>query len=108
MVGAGVRQELRNELPVSVVHRRAAGEQLLERSPAWQAMLAREHQFNTLEQVRGYLQAALDLVDELGPPDDLAPEFFAKAVDLLAQKHVFFETAQMGAPIDLSNHRRPR
>ena len=50
---------------------------------------------NAPEQVREYLQGALDLVDELEIPDELAPIAFSKAIDLLAAKQLFFEQATL-------------
>lgn len=44
--------------------------------------------FNTPEQVRTYLLAALDLVNELDAPDDLRPVMFRAAFDGLSGKHV--------------------
>lgn len=54
-------------------------------------MRTREHPHNSDEQVRDYLQAALALVDDLEPPDDLRGLCFAKAVDLLSSKQIFYE-----------------
>jgi hypothetical protein len=45
-----------------------------------------EHQHYTPEQVVEHLQGALDVVDTLGPPDDLRVACFTKAADLLAAK----------------------
>lgn len=47
-----------------------------------------EVQHHTPEQVQLTLAAALELVDEIRPPDDLRVVFFTKAVDLLATKTV--------------------
>jgi hypothetical protein len=69
-------------------------------------VIAHEHHHNTREQAESYLAGALDLLDAVGPPDDLREAFFTKAVDLLSTKHVVLEQATMGGPIDLSNHRR--
>jgi hypothetical protein len=46
---------------------------------------------NTPEQVREYLREALDLVDELGPADDLREACFTKAVDMIAAKSITIE-----------------
>jgi len=55
---------------------------------------------NTPEQVLAYLGGALELMDELGPPDDLRREFFAKAVDLLSGKQIVMEQpAPIGVPL---------
>jgi hypothetical protein len=56
-------------------------------------MRATEHPHNSDEQVRDYLQAALALVANLEPPDDLRGVCFAKAVDLFAAKQIFYEQA---------------
>lgn len=50
-----------------------------------------EMQHNTLEQVRDYLREALDLVDELGPGDDLRGVCLAKAIDLISAKQIVME-----------------
>jgi hypothetical protein len=59
---------------------------------------------NTPEQVRLYLQAALELVEELEPPDDLRGIFYAKAIDLLSAKQLIVEQL---APGVLGNLGRP-
>ena len=56
---------------------------------------------NTREQVLEYLRAALELVDELQPPDDLRAVVFTKAADLVAGKQVFFEQTNVGGVLDL-------
>lgn len=58
-----------------------------------------EEQFNTKEQVLGYLQEALDIVDTLAPPNDLWEACFTKAADLLSAKQIFFDQPQQ-VPID--------
>jgi hypothetical protein len=55
-------------------------------------------QFNTRTEVHDYLQAGLDLVDALAPPDDLRELCFAKAVELLAGKQVVMEPIAQAAP----------
>jgi len=52
-----------------------------------------DYQHNTPEQARGYVEAALALVDELSPPDDLRVAVFTKACDLFAAKQVVLEHA---------------
>jgi hypothetical protein len=64
-------------------------------------MRATEHPHNSDEQVRDYLQAALALVDELEPPDDLRVVCFVKAAELLASKQIFYEQA---APLTALPH----
>jgi hypothetical protein len=59
-------------------------------------VIQREYQHNTREQAEGYLAGALELVDAIGPPDDLRVAFFTKAVDLLASKNVVLEQTQLG------------
>lgn len=59
---------------------------------------------NTPEQVREYLQAALELVDELAVPDDLRAAALAAAVTLLSVKQVFFEQVPSGI-VDLGASR---
>jgi hypothetical protein len=54
-------------------------------------MRTTEHPHNTDAQVQDYLQAALALVADLEPPDDLRQVAFAKAVDLFAAKQIVFE-----------------
>lgn len=46
---------------------------------------------NAPEQVRLYIEAALELTEALDPPDDLRSIVFLKAVDLLSAKQLFFE-----------------
>jgi hypothetical protein len=48
------------------------------------------------DQARTILAAALELVDDLGPPNDLREAFFGKAVDLLATR-----TAVPTAPVPM-------
>jgi hypothetical protein len=59
-------------------------------------MILNKHEVrnNTPEQVGLYLQSALDLVDELGPPDDLREAFFTQAVGLLSGKQILVEQMQ--------------
>lgn len=52
---------------------------------------------NTPEQVREYLSGALEVVDELGPPDDLRVATFQTAANLLSAKQVVAE--QIGVPM---------
>jgi len=59
-------------------------------------VIQREFMHNTREQAEEYLAGALEIVDALGPPDDLRVAFFTKAVDLLAGKNVVLEQPQMG------------
>jgi hypothetical protein len=65
-----------------------------------------EAPLNTREQAVEYLRAALEVVDELAPPDELRPAVFTKAADLIAAKQVFFETAPAGIA-DLAALRSP-
>jgi len=58
-----------------------------------------EHQHNTREQAKAYLETALELVAELEVTDDLRVPCFEKAVDLVAGKQIMFEQPQ---PIGLS------
>lgn len=58
-----------------------------------------ERQNNTPEQVREYLREALDVVDELGPPDDLRVACFTAAVNLVSAKQVTAEVIAPGAAI---------
>lgn len=51
-----------------------------------------ERKHNSDDQVREYLAGALAIVGELEVPDDLRVAAFGKAVDLLAAKHITFET----------------
>lgn len=51
---------------------------------------------NTREQAVDVLRAAIALVDELEPPDDLRAAVFAQAAQLLAAKQVFYEQTPMG------------
>lgn len=50
-----------------------------------------EHQHNTPEQVKQYLEQALAIVAELELTDDLRRPCFEKAVDLVAGKQITFE-----------------
>jgi hypothetical protein len=49
---------------------------------------------NTPDQVRQYLAAALELMEELEPAEDLRAPFFVKAVDLLSAKQIFMVQPQ--------------
>lgn len=55
-----------------------------------------EQPHNTPEQVREYLREALEVVDELGPPDDLRVACFTKAADLLSAKQIMLEAIAPG------------
>lgn len=55
-----------------------------------------EHQHNTPDQVKQYLEQALAIVAELELADDLRVPAFTKAVDLVAGKQIVFEQAQLG------------
>jgi hypothetical protein len=50
-----------------------------------------EYPHNKPAQVREYIVAALALVDDLDPPDDLRGPVFAKAADLYSSKQVVLE-----------------
>lgn len=72
-------------------------------------MIRHEIPNNTPEQVRAYLGGALELVDELGPPDDLRRPFFEKACDLLSGKQLMMEQpAPIGVPLPAMAIPRPR
>jgi hypothetical protein len=58
-------------------------------------MMATEHQFNEPEQVAEYLRQALVIVADIEPPEDLRGICFAKAVELVSAKQVFFEQPAM-------------
>lgn len=61
-----------------------------------------EDPHHTPEQVRGYLDEAERIVDELEVASDLREIAYAKAINLLAAKQLFYEQiAPMGA-LDLS------
>lgn len=60
-----------------------------------------EHQHNTREQAKAYLETALAIVAELEVTDDLRVPCFEKAVDLVAGKQIMFEQAQP-LPFDLN------
>lgn len=64
-----------------------------------------EHQHNTRDQAKHYLETALELVAELEVADDLKVPCFEKAVDLVAGKQIMFEQAAI-APMDLSKIRQ--
>jgi hypothetical protein len=59
-----------------------------------------ETYFNTPEQVREYLRAALLVVEELEVPEDLRAVAFTAAINLTSSKHV--TEMHPGAPVDLS------
>ncbi len=69
-------------------------------------MRRQEEHFSTQEQVAGYLEQALGIVADLELDDSLREIAFAKAIDLLAAKQVFFEQPQT-IPLDprFLNHR---
>jgi hypothetical protein len=58
------------------------------------------HEFphNTPEQVEAYVIAALNLVNDLDPPQDLRASVFNQACALLASKQVVMQQPQ---PVDL-------
>jgi hypothetical protein len=62
-----------------------------------------ETHFNSPEQVEGYLRIALELVEKIGPAEDLREVAFAKAVDLVSAKNVMIP--QVAAVPDLSGLR---
>jgi intracellular sulfur oxidation DsrE/DsrF family protein len=51
----------------------------------------------TKQQAEEHLRDALDLVDKVGPPDDLRVVTFGKAVEMLSQKQIVVE--QLAAPL---------
>lgn len=53
---------------------------------------------NTPAQARDYLREALDIVDELGPPDDLRQLAFDKAVNLVSAKNINIEQMAPAIP----------
>ena len=58
-----------------------------------------EVQHNSAEQTHAYIAAALALVEELEPPEDLRVAAFSKAVDLLSAKQLILEQpAPIGMP----------
>lgn len=57
-------------------------------------MANREFFFHTRDQVAGYLDDARAIVVDLELDDALRPIAFAKAVDLLGQKHVVVDPVQ--------------
>lgn len=64
--------------------------------------MRRQEEFhNTPEQVEEILTAALKQVEALDPPGDLREITFAKAVDLLGAKQIFFEQPQH-VPVNLA------
>lgn len=60
-----------------------------------------EHQHNTTDQVKQYLETALAIVAELEVDGDLKVACFEKAVDLVAGKQIMFEQAGF-AGVDLA------
>jgi hypothetical protein len=50
-----------------------------------------EHPHNTPEQIKAYIAASLQLIEELNVPDDLREVAFAKAVDLCSAKQIIGE-----------------
>lgn len=64
-----------------------------------------EDHHHTAQQVRGYLDEAKRIVDELEVSSDLREIAYAKAVDLLAAKQVFYEQIAPIGPLDLSRRR---
>ena len=61
-------------------------------------MNRREYPHNTSEQIRGYLDDALAIVNELDPPADLRAAVFTEAVRLIAAKQIIMEQP---APINM-------
>lgn len=59
-----------------------------------------ERQHNTPGQIRDYLSEALDVVEELYPPEDLRVACFTKAAELAAAKQVTGEAVMAGG-VDL-------
>lgn len=57
-----------------------------------------ERNHNTDAQVRGYIEAALALVEELDPPGDLREHVFIKATDLYSAKQIIMEQMQPAFP----------
>jgi len=53
---------------------------------------------NTPEQVRGYIEDAITLVELLEPPQDLREAVFTVAANLLSGKQILMEQPQ---PVDL-------
>ena len=64
---------------------------------------SQETHYNTPEQVEGYLRMALELVERIGPAEDLRQPAFVKAVDLFSAKTVM--VPQVAAVPDLGNLR---
>jgi hypothetical protein len=60
------------------------------------SMRQTEYPNNTPEQVRAYLQGAVDAVDAVDIPPDLVPIAFEKAIDLLAGKEIVLEQVGLG------------
>lgn len=56
-------------------------------------MLRREEMHHTYEQAFGIIASAEQLVADAEVDEDLRPVAFAKAVDLLAAKQIFFDQA---------------
>jgi hypothetical protein len=68
------------------------------------SMRQTEYHNNTPEQVREYLQGAVDAVDAVDIPPDLIPVAFEKAVDLLSGKQIVLEQVGLGMAIPQGNH----
>lgn len=59
-----------------------------------------ETQFSTREQVKTYLESALEIVSELEIPDEWREAAFLKTVDMLAHKTVAFVNPEpVGMPL---------
>jgi hypothetical protein len=54
-----------------------------------------EEQHNTPEQVSGYLQTALGIIEGCDVPDDLREAAFTAVVNLVASKQLIFEQSAM-------------
>jgi hypothetical protein len=55
--------------------------------------MAKELPLHSPEQVRGYLDEAERIIDHLEVPGDLREIAYAKAIDLLAAKQIFYTEA---------------
>lgn len=58
-----------------------------------------EAHFHEPVEIKGWLQLAEQMVDELGIADDLRAAAYSQAVALLAQKQVAFEQTALGMAI---------
>jgi hypothetical protein len=67
------------------------------------SMRQTEYPNNTPEQVRAYLQGAVDAVDAVDIPPDLVPIAFEKAVDMLAGKQIVLEQVGLGMAMPRGN-----